>query len=257
MRKKKSPSLFRWVLAGTVTLLVLLGLAVGWKWVLSQPEKNPYGPEDFQYENGYLTCLSTESVLGIDVSRYQGQIDWQQVREAGVEFVFVRVGYRNSKDGLLYEDERAKENLQGAQEAGLQVGAYFFSQAISAQEAREEAEFAISLLKEHEISLPVVFDWEYFGADARTNGMTKDVMTACIHSFCGAVEEAGYEPMVYFNRDVADRLLDMQELTDYQIWFAMYDSYPNAPCKPDYWQYTDQGRVPGIEGDVDLNLFLL
>lgn len=252
--KRNSPSLMRLVMALSAMLLVLTGFAVGWKWVLSQPVKNPYKPEDFVYENGYLKCLTTESTLGIDVSRYQGDIDWAQVRSAGVEFVFVRVGYRSTKDGLIYEDPRAKENLRGAGEAGLKVGAYFFSQATSPQEAQEEAEFALSIVEGHELSLPIAYDWEF--VEGYETNMTRETLTACIHSFCSTVEGKGYEPMVYFNRDLADKLLDMKELTDYKIWFAMYDSYPDAPCKPDYWQYTQEGTVPGIQEPVDLNLFL-
>lgn len=254
--KKKNTGLLRWALALGLTVLVLLIVVALGERILSQTAKNPYGPEDFTYENGYLTCKTTESELGIDVSRYQGEIDWQQVRAAGIEFVFVRVGYRSAKDGSLNEDIRARENLRGAKEAGLKIGAYFFSQAVSAEEAREEAEFALSIVKDYEIDLPLVYDWEYVNEEARTSEMISETMMACIHSFCDVVEAAGYEKMVYFNRDLARRLLAMEELTEYKIWFAMYEDYPDAPCKPDYWQYTNEGSVPGIEGNVDINLFL-
>lgn len=259
MRKnvnKEKHSLLRWILALVGALLVLLGFAAGWKWVLSQPERNPYTAEDFVFENGYLTCLTTESTLGIDVSQYQGEIDWHQVRQAGIEFAFIRLGYRSARDGRLYEDKQARKNLQMALDAGLKVGGYVFSQAMTEEEARQEAQLAIQMVKDYPITLPVAFDWEYVDINSRTDAMTPEQMTACIHSFCKAVEMEGYESMVYFNRDLANQLLDMGELTQYQIWFAMYDTYPDAPCKPDYWQYTNQGTVPGIEGNVDLNLFL-
>lgn len=238
------------IMALLTALLVFLGYIA-----LSFPEENPYTAQDFVYENGYLTCKTAKSALGIDVSRYQGEIDWRQVRDAGVEFVFIRLGYRSSKDGQLYEDLHAKENLQGALDAGLKVGGYLFSQAMSEQEAREEAEFAISIVKDYEINLPLVFDWETVDTNVKTRTMHKELMTKCIHSFCKAVEKAGYESMVYFNRDFSRKYVDVWELRNYQIWFAMYEAYPDAPFKPDYWQYTNKGTVPGIEGNVDLNLW--
>lgn len=220
------------------------------------PYINPYGPEDFVSENGYMTCLTTESVPGIDVSYYQGDIDWQQVREAGIEFAFVRLGYRRSADGTLGEDEMARKNLREAADAGLKVGAYFFSQAVTAEEAREEAKFALSILEEFPLDLPLVYDWETVEGSQRTTDMTRNTLTECVEAFCSEVEDAGYNSMVYFNRDLSKTLLDVRKLGSRSVWFAMYDTYPDAPCKPDYWQYTDQGTVPGIEGYVDLNLYL-
>ena len=220
------------------------------------PDINPYRPEDFVSENGFMTCLSTESVPGIDVSYYQGEIDWQQVREAGIEFAFVRLGYRRSGDGVLGEDEMARKNLREAADAGLKVGAYFFSQAITAEEAREEAEFALSILGECSLDLPLAYDWETVEGSVRTANMTRQTLTDCVEAFCSEVEKAGYDSLVYFNRDLSKTLLDVRKLGDRSVWFAMYDTYPDAPCKPDYWQYTDQGVVPGIEGPVDLNIYL-
>lgn len=220
------------------------------------PQINPYRAEDFVYENGRMTCLSTQSVPGIDVSRYQGEIDWQQVRQSGIEFAFIRVGYRSAKDGLLYEDEMARRNLKEAAAVGLKVGAYFFSQSVSPEDAVEEAKFAINILKDYHLDLPLTYDWETVSENPRIQGMTRQTLTDCIQAFCKEVEAAGYDSMVYFNKDLSQTLLDVRKLSDTSVWFAMYDTYPDAPCKPDYWQYTDQGTVPGIEGDVDLNLYL-
>lgn len=220
------------------------------------PYINPYRAEDFALENGFMTCLTTESQLGIDVSYYQGEIDWQQVRQAGIEFAFIRIGYRRSADGVLGEDELARYNLQAASEAGIKVGAYFFSQAISGEEAREEARFALEILKDFSLDLPLAYDWETVPGSARSEVMTRQTLTDCTEAFCSTVEAAGYESMVYFNRDISRTLMDVRQLKGRQVWFAMYDSYPDAPCKPDYWQYTDKGTVPGIEGYVDLNLYL-
>lgn len=220
------------------------------------PYINPYRPEDFASENGFMTCLTSESVPGIDVSHYQGEIDWEQVRQSGIEFAFVRLGFRRAATGTLGEDEMARKNLRKAKEAGLKVGAYFFSQATSKKEAREEAEFALQILKGFQLDLPLAYDWETVEGGSRADNMTRDTLTDCVKTFCDTVEEAGYDSMVYFNRDLSQTLLDIRKLGETPVWFAMYHTYPDAPCKPDYWQYTDQGEVPGIEGYVDLNLYL-
>ena len=122
------------------------------------------------------------------------------------------------------------------------------------EEAQAEAEFAVTILKDFAIDLPVAYDWETVSGE--TYKMTPENMTACIRGFCSVIEKAGYKSMVYFNKDHANRLLNVEELAGYRIWFAMYDTYPDAPCKPDYWQYTNQGSVPGIQGNVDINIYL-
>lgn len=251
--KRRRRPLLRLVLLLAALFFLAMFLLDRWC-LMDQP--NPYGPEDFVSKDGYLTCLSTESVPGIDVSYYQGQIDWQKVRQSGIEFAFIRVGYRSSVDGVIYEDEMARRNLREAAEAGVKVGAYFFSQALSPQEAVEEARFAIDVLKEYKLDLPLVYDWETVEGSNRTDGMTRETLTNCVRAFCMAVETAGYDSMVYFNRDLSQSLLDVKKLYGIPMWFAMYDTYPDAPCKPDYWQYSDKGKVPGIKGEVDLNLYL-
>lgn len=245
-----------WLVGLILLLIVPLVMLILWKPPGQQIPANPYRAEDFTTENGYMTCLTADSVPGIDVSYYQGQIDWEQVRQSGIDFAFIRVGYRHSRDGTVSEDGLAKKNLEGAAAAGLKVGAYFFSQAVTPEEAVEEAECALEVLKEYKLDLPVAYDWERVREDGRTQGMTRQTLTQCIEAFCGTVEGAGYETMVYFNRDLSQTLLDVSKLSDTPVWFAMYGSYPDAPCKPDYWQYTDQGTVPGIDGYVDLNLYL-
>lgn len=255
-KKQKNQPLARLVLClmlllGTFFAVVKLGGGEG-----LLPQINPYREEDFALEGGYLTCLTTDSCPGIDVSYYQGEIDWAQVRQSGIAFAFVRLGYRRSADGVLGVDERAAQNLRGASAAGIKVGAYFFSQATSAQEAREEARFALEILGDLPLDLPLAYDWETVEGSIRTDGMTRQTLTECVEAFCSEVEAAGYESMVYFNRDLSRTLLDIRKLGSRPVWFAMYDTYPDAPCKPDYWQYTDQGTVPGIKGYVDINLYL-
>ena len=139
---------------------------------------NPYGPTDFQYDGDYLTCLAGESELGIDVSSFQGAIDWGQVRDAGVKFVMIRVGGRGyGQEGTLYADARAAENYAGAKAAGLRVGAYFFSQAICVEEAQEEAAYVLELIRDWTLDMPVVYDWEYLNEEARTANVDKRTLT--------------------------------------------------------------------------------
>lgn len=219
---------------------------------------NPYGPEDFQVEeNGYITCLTGEARQGIDVSEWQGDIDWQQVKDAGIEFAIIRLGYRRSETGELSTDEKALANLQGAAEAGIPTGAYFFSQAVSTKEALEEAEYALSLLEGYTLTYPLIYDWEYLGEDARTADVDARTLTDCIKTFCGRVEAEGYESMIYFNPHFHENeVLYLEELTDYHFWLAMYDTQMDYPYQIDMWQYSCTGSVPGITGDVDLNLYL-
>ena len=170
---------------------------------------NPYGVEDFGYDGVFLECLAGNSKPGIDVSSHQGKIEWTKVAQAGVEFVFVRLGYRGYETGLLHEDVYAKTNLKEARAAGLQVGAYFFSQAVSEQEAKAEAEFALQVLDGFELDLPLVYDWEYISETARTGKVSKQTLMACVASYCDTVEEAGYSPMMYFNRHLAASHLEL------------------------------------------------
>lgn len=253
-RKGNNQKLRRWFLAMLVLVLVGIGILLSSDYLLFGHPKKLYSPEDFEIKNGYLTYKKPGSRLGIDVSQYQAEVDWEAVKDAGVEFVFVRVGLRSAHDGLLYEDARARENLTGARAAGLQVGAYFFSQATTNEEARAEADFAIDILKDYPLDLPVAFNWET--VDGKNYDLTTDSLTAITKTFCTAIEEAGYQSMVYFNKDHAQRFFDVDALSDYKIWYAQYADCPEITYKPEYWQYTDEGILPGISEKVDINLYL-
>ena len=219
--------------------------------------ENPYAPSDFRLENGYLTCTAGESVLGIDVSSYQQEIDWNAVKHAGVEYVFIRVGWRGTESGSINEDIRAQEYYEGAKAAGLQIGAYFFSQAVTVREAAEEAAFALNVVKSWELDLPLVYDWEYAGENARTANVGRRTLTDCTRVFCRWVEEAGLEPMIYFNVSQAEHLLYLEELTEFPFWLAQYRAGMDFPYRVDFWQFTGEGNVPGINVPVDLNLRLI
>lgn len=223
--------------------------------------KNPYGAGDFVYKNGYLTCLAGESLLGVDVSEYQGSIDWPTVAAQNVRFAMVRVGARGwGQSGAILIDHRWEENLDGAQAAGLMTGVYFFSQAISVEEAREEARFVLNLLDGRPLALPVVFDWEIAPSEtARTADMTPDMLNHCAVAFCEEIRKAGYTPMVYFNQELGYHMLDLSLLhqQEYPFWLAMYTSALTFPHRVAMWQYTSGGTVAGITGPVDLNLYFL
>ena len=194
---------------------------------------------------------------GIDVSVHQGEIDWPAVAEDGVEFAMLRLGYRGYTEGGLFLDSQFERNIRGALDAGLEVGVYFFSQATSPEEAREEAEFVLSALEGYDLTYPVAFDWETVSSqDARTRGMGGEAITQCALAFCDRVREAGYEPAVYFNQHLGYLYYDLRALTEYPIWLAEYDGTPDFYYHFDLWQYTHTGEVDGIQGDVDLNLDL-
>ena len=221
-----------------------------------EPQANIYGPEDVAPAGDYLTCTAGESVLGIDVSSHQGEIDWNQVAQAGVKFAIVRLGYRGYESGVVAADRYALENLRGAREAGIQVGAYFFSQALNVEEAREEARFCLELLDGYALDFPLVFDWAYVRETARTANFDSRTLTDCTIAFCEEVKQGGCEPMVYFNTHLAREGFLLEELTEYDFWLAMYDVPMTFPYRVQMWQYTQSGTVPGIEGCVDIDLYL-
>ncbi len=218
---------------------------------------NPYPPESFTYQNGYPTCEGADTLLGVDVSQHQGEINWRRVKAAGMDFAMVRMGYRGYSVGNLRVDSYGKTNLRQARDAGLKVGAYFFSQAINPEEARQEAKFALEILEGYPLDLPLVYDWEFVSSDARTGKMNRQQVTACAIAFCQIVEEAGYRPMVYFNQDMAWNRLNLEELCRYDFWFAQYSRAMTFPYAVDIWQYTETGLVDGIPGRTDINLMFL
>lgn len=223
---------------------------------LPPPPANVFDPEDFGYgEDGYLTCLTGPCERGVDVSSYQGQVDWQAVREAGFTFAIIRVAGRGyGFEGKLYDDLLAQQNYEGAKEAGLKVGAYFFSQAVSPAEAVEEAEYLLEKTAGWELDLPMVYDWEYISETARTAHISARNLTDCILAFCQRIEEAGHEAMVYFNTNQSMDMFYIEEVTQYPFWLAMYSDWMTYPYKIHMWQYTNAGSVPGIAGNVDINL---
>lgn len=258
-----------WILIAVVTgMVIILAGVYGFMQGTEPPEQTPtepeqtqpssyYDPADFQLdENGFMTCLTADYATGIDVSFYQGEVDWQQVRSAGVEFVFIRVGSRGTTEGKLYEDEKAQQYYKDAKAAGLKIGAYFYSQAVTPKEAEEEAWFVLQKIADWQLDLPVAYDWEWGGEGSRTDNMDKQMLTRCCLSFCEIIKNAGLSPILYFNSYQGIRQMELEKLQDIPFWLAMYDAPMEFPYRVDYWQYTASGTVPGIEGIVDLNIFL-
>lgn len=221
---------------------------------LNLPE-NPYSEEDFDYEDRFLTCTAGPCLLGVDVSSWQYDIAWPLVKAAGIDFAMIRLAWRGTTEGGMDEDSYARINYQGAKDAGLKVGGYFFSQALTPEEAVEEAEFILKMAEDMEFDMPIVFDWEQTGG--RTANMDPRTLTDCAKAFCQTIQDGGLEAMVYFNVYFACNEIYLEELTDYQFWLAMYNSKMDFPYRIDMWQHTDHGSVPGIEGDVDLNIYFL
>lgn len=220
-------------------------------------QENPYGPEDFIHDGEFLTCSAGQTRLGVDVSYWQAEIDWQQVRSAGISFAMLRLGWRGSEQGLIFPDDNVQRNYEGARQAGIQVGGYFFSQAVSVAEALEEAEFALELIQDWQVDMPIVFDWEYISEDSRTAAVDTETLIACTKAFCQRIEQAGYRAMIYFNPAMVQDTRYLEALAEYEFWLAMYDHPMEFPYQVDMWQYTCTGKVPGIECDVDLNLQFL
>ena len=196
----------------------------------------------------------TPSHVGIDVSAHQGRIDWTQVAQAGVEFAMIRAGYRGYTQGDLEQDAYFAQNLDGALAAGLEAGVYFFSQAITVEEAAEEAQLVLTMLEGRELAYPIVFDWEDIEADARTDGMTSLLLTDIAETFCKTIEDAGYRAGIYFNQRFGYQEFDLLRLQDRVFWLAEYNIPPTFDYDFQIWQYTSDGAVPGIDTPVDLNL---
>ena len=221
------------------------------------PDRNPYDQYDFQYDrHNYLKLQNLESYAGVDVSAYQGKVDWKKVKASGIDFAIIRLGYRGYESGKLVEDDYAKANLKGAAEAGLKVGAYFFSQALNIKETDEEIKFILKILGNTKLDMPIVLDWEIPASTARTRKMDATTLTDIQRHFCGQMRDKGYQPMIYFNWHQSEHLYVLHDLEEYPFWLALYQDRMTYPWKVEMWQYTDKGKVPGIQGNVDLNVYM-
>lgn len=206
----------------------------------------------------YVVDGKVKSSLGVDVAEYQGDIDWKAVAADGIDFAIIRLGYRGSTEGDIYVDEQYYDNIEGAKAAGLDVGVYFFSQATTPEEAREEANFVLKTLDGTSLVYPVAFDWERVSGigETRTSGVISTDLSGIADAFCDTIEASGYRSIVYGNpRDLIH--YDETVFDGRHIWWAEYDTIEPLHYRDiSMWQYTSSGTVEGIPGTVDMNLDL-
>lgn len=199
--------------------------------------------------------LKVNGVMGIDVSKHNGSINWTAVKNSGVDFVIIRCGYRGSATGVLVEDPMFKSNIQGAAAAGLKVGIYFFSQAVNEVEAVEEASMTVSLIRNYKITYPVFLDVE--AANGRADGLDSGARTQVIKAYCETLRNSGYTAGVYANKTWLGSKMNTGALGSYRIWLAQYASAPTYSGRYEMWQYSSKGKISGISGNVDLNISYL
>ena len=225
-------------------------------------ERSRFAKEDFAVDGeGFVHYVGEEyeALHVIDVSAHQGNIKWSKVAESGVDGVLIRAAYRGyGKAGNLKEDACFVQNIRGAQRAGLKVGAYVYSQAITQEEAREEAKLVLSLLEDYTPELPIAFDWEHIdGVEARTDNIGLGELTDIAKAFLEEIRLAGQTPMVYFNQELAYLQYDLSELAGYEFWLAEYGTYPKFFYNMRAWQYACVLTMDGIKGAVDTNLYFI
>ena len=196
------------------------------------------------------------SRIGIDISKYQPSINWQTVKDSGIEFVIIRAGYRGYGTGALVEDPYFKQHIQGATSVGLKVGVYVFSQAITTQEAVEEASLALSLVKGYNIKYPIFFDTEYSTSakTGRADHLSQTQRTTIAKAFCETIQNAGYNAGIYASKTWFYYQLDYSQLSQYDIWLAHYTTSTDFKYHYDMWQYTGTGTCAGVAGAVDMNI---
>lgn len=237
----------------------------GFDWIWMTPlegvEVNDFTEKDFSVSNGKIVYVGEKYDVfrGIDVSEHQKEIDWKAVASSGIDYAYIRVGRRGYTEGGLFDDAYFEKNILEAQAAGLRTGVYIFSQAVTVEEAIEEANYLIDKVKEYNVPLPVVFDWEKISEDgSRTSELSTETRTDCAVAFCETVRNAGYVPCVYINRNMGYYGYDLRKLEKYQIWFSLPESgFPNFYYHVDMWQYSFTETVPGIAVETDMNLWFI
>lgn len=230
------------------------------EWVKINPymEKNTYDFTNLVSNDGKMKYYSDGkkiSYLGVDISRYQKDVDFEALKSDGIDFVMLRVGARGYKTGEIQIDEYFHENIKKATEAGLDIGVYFFSQAVTQEEAIEEAQLVLDNIKEYEILYPIAYDMEFIENDtARVETLTRDERTTVAAAFLNHINNAGYTPMLYGDTEWLVKRIDVAKFNASCIWLAEEADIPKYPYRYEMWQYTTQGQVRGINGFVDLNI---
>lgn len=220
-------------------------------WTKLSKDNNHYKYEDENYT----------SIFGIDVAAHQETIDWKKVKEAGVEFAYIRLGYRGAVEGILHTDLEFEKNYRGATENGIKVGVYWYAQPANIQEIVEEAKYVISVLNNRRLDLPIAFDFEETefndGSISRMHGMSGSERTKMAVTFCNEISKNHYDVMIYTNLYWAETFYNWKELEGYPVWYAQYATYPNFNKPLVMWQYDDNGHIDGIDRSVDLDLLFI
>lgn len=220
---------------------------------------NNYVDENFIAEESGLVSYrqdgETITKKGIDVSKYQGKIDWEAVKNDGVDYAIIRVGIRGYSEGGIVEDEFFRQNIEGAIANGIPVGVYFFTQAINEEEASEEADFVLEMLQGYSLTYPVYLDIEDVKKEnCRTNSLTVEERTNNAKVFLEKIAAAGYQPALYGNMKTFLLMLDLASLEQYDKWFAGYTLPIYYPYEYKMLQYSEKGKVAGVPGKVDVNI---
>lgn len=230
-----------------------------WITELEGVKRNTLNPNNFTADatfKYYSENGKPASTEGVDVSEYNGDIDWEAVANTGIDFAMIRIGGRGyGEKGTLYADEKAIENLKEAQANGIKTGVYFFSQAINVEEAIEEANYTMQLLGDIKLDYPIAYDWELIKDDtARTDTVSAYEATECARAFCDTVKAKGYTPIIYSPSRELYFKYDLSRLADIDIWYCEYANTPNFFYEFSMWQYSYNSVVDGIEGETDLNI---
>lgn len=241
---------------------VLINDGANTVWITPAEGVDPAGfaEADFRTRDGLPCYVGSAYTVwqGIDISEYQAPVDWDAVKADGIDFVLIRCGWRGYVSGSITDDIAFSDHVRGAKQAGIQVGAYFFSQAVTPEEAKEEAQAALALLQDHPVSLPVFFDWERpADEDARTRTVELSDLTGIAQAFCDTIRQGGYTPGIYFNRQLGYYAYDWAQLKGCARWVADPNDWPDFYYGVDFWQYSFDGKVDGIEIQTDRNLMFV
>lgn len=225
---------------------------------------NSYNTENFRIDNGFMAYFDEKgekiSHLGVDLSYHNKNVDWEELAASGCEFVMLRCGYRGYTEGGLVEDERFQEYAKAAKEAGLKVGVYFFTQSITVEEAVEEAEYVVELLDGMVLDYPVALDTEYINDPAaRTNkaDISDELRSEMCEAFCERIASYGYYPIIYASENWMRRNMNLKALTKYEFWAPQYLDENDFLFDFSIWQYTEEGNIPGVQGEVDLDISMV
>ena len=225
---------------------------------------NSYNTNNFRMEDGFMAYFDENgkkiSHLGCDLSYHNQNVNWKELADAGCEFVMLRCGYRGYTEGGLNKDEKFDEYAKKARQAGIDVGVYFFTQAVNEEEAIEEADYVLEIIEDYDITYPVAFDTEYINdEEARTNTheISDELRSKICIAFCERIKEFGYYPIIYASENWMRRNMDLKMLTDYEFWAPQYLEENDFLFDFSIWQYTEKGSIPGVKGDVDLDISMV